>query len=146
MSTQEIIDKLDPIKEKLIETVQTTDMRLYLLCESENSFEVNKFLFEELGFRFAIATAIDRESYFEILYHFSNDASGHVVTTKAFVRDRENASVESISQFIPAAEWIEREMHDEFGIEFKNHPDMRRLILADDWPEGEFPLRKKVKK
>ncbi len=146
MGTQEIIDKLGPIKDLLTETVETTDKRLYISCESENSFAVNKFLFEELGLRFAIATAMDRESFFEVLYHFSNDATGHVVTTKAFIRGYENPSIESIGQFLPGAEWIEREMHDEFGIEFRNHPDMRRLVLADDWPEGVYPLRKKVKK
>ena len=43
---------------------------------------------------------------------------------------------------IPGAEWIEREMHDLYGINFKNHPRLERLILADDWPEGNYPLRK----
>jgi Ni,Fe-hydrogenase III component G len=69
-----------------------------------------------------------------------------VVTVKAFIRDRENPAIESIAPFLPGAEWIEREVHDELGIDFKNHPDLRRLILADDWPEGVYPLRKEVKK
>jgi Ni,Fe-hydrogenase III component G len=65
---------------------------------------------------------------------------------KAFIRDRENPSIESITPLIPAAEWIEREIHDILGIEIKNHPNMRRLILADDWPEGVYPLRKDFKR
>ena len=53
---------------------------------------------------------------------------------------------ELITPLIPGAEWIEREMHDILGITFRNHPNMRRLILSDDWPEGVYPLRKDVVK
>jgi Ni,Fe-hydrogenase III component G len=91
-------------------------------------------------------TGIDSDDYFEILYHYSNDQTGHVVTVKAFIRDREKPAIESIAPFLPAAEWIEREIHDILGIEIKNHPNLRRLILHDDWPEGVYPLRKEVKK
>jgi Ni,Fe-hydrogenase III component G len=137
---------LSEIKDKLINIEQTMDSRIFLLCEAENSFAVNKFLFEDLSLRFVIATGIDSEDCFEILYHFSNDETGCVVTVKAFIRDRENPSIESITPLIPAAEWIEREIYDILGIEIKNHPNMRRLILADDWPEGVYPLRKDFKR
>jgi NADH:ubiquinone oxidoreductase subunit C len=41
-----------------------------------------------------------------------------------------------------AAEWIEREMWELLGIRFRNHPDLRHLLLSDDWPEGKYPLRR----
>jgi NADH-quinone oxidoreductase subunit C len=146
MKQEELNNRLSEIKDKLINIERTMDSRIFLLCESENSFAVSKFLFEDLALRFVIETGIDSEDCFEILYHFSNDETGCVVTVKVFIRDRENPSIESITPFIPAAEWIEREIHDILGIEFKNHPNMRRLILADDWPEGVYPLRKDFKK
>ena len=146
MKQQELNNKLLEIKDKLIDIEQTRDNRIFLLCEAENSYAVSKFLFEEVPLRFVIATGIDSEDCFEILYHFSNDQTGCVVTVKAFIRDRENPSIESITPLIPAAEWIEREIHDILGIEIKNHPNMRRLILADDWPEGVYPLRKDFKR
>ena len=59
---------------------------------------------------------------------------------------RENPEVESIAAICPAAEWIEREMWELLGITFKNHPDMRHLLLTDDWPEGKYPLRRDYKK
>ena len=43
---------------------------------------------------------------------------------------------------VPATEWIEREIHELLGVEFRNHPDMRHLLLADDWPADNHPLRK----
>jgi len=146
MNSEELRNKLSEIKDKLTKIEEPIDNRIYLYCESENSYAVNKFLFEDMPLRFVIATGIDSDDCFEIIYHYSYDETGCVVNLKAFIRDHDNPKIESISPFLPAAQWIEREMHDLLGIEFKNHPDMRRLILADDWPEGVYPLRKEVKK
>jgi Ni,Fe-hydrogenase III component G len=146
MNQQELNTKLSEIKNTLTAIEQKSDKRIFLLCESENAYAVNKFLFKVLALRFVIATGIDSEDCFEVLYHFSNDETGCVVTVKAIIRDHEHPAIESIAPFLPGAEWIEREMHDLLGIEFKNHPDMRRLILSDDWPEGVYPLRKEAKK
>ena len=147
MNQQQLNTRLEEIKDKVIAIESAAggaDNRIYLPCEAENSYAVNKFLFEEVPLRFVIATGIDAEDCFEILYHFSYDQTGCVVTVKAFIRDRENPAIESITPFLPAAEWIEREIHDILGIDFKNHPNLRRLILADDWPDGVYPLRKKA--
>ena len=146
MNQQELKEKLSEIKDKVIAIEQTADNRIFLPCESQNSYDISKFLFEDVGCRFVIATGIDSDDCFEILYHFSYDQTGCVITVKAFIRDREKPAIESIAPFLPGAEWIEREIHDLLGIDFKNHPDLRRLILADDWPEGVYPLRKEVKK
>lgn len=145
MDRDQLIESLTKIKNELIKVEKTVDSRLYLVCESLNAHKVSNFIFKTLGCRFVTATAIDSFHYYEVLYHFSHDQTGTVLTVKALIRDRENPSIESIAQFIPGAQWIEREMHDLMGIEFRNHPDMRRLILADDWPQGVYPLRKKTK-
>ena len=142
MNREELSTRLQEIKDKVIDIVLVGNRRIYLPCESENNYDVCKFLFEDLALRFVISTGIDSDNCFEILHHFANDETGHVVTVKALIRDRQNPSIESISTFLPGAEWIEREIHDLFGIEIKNHPNMRRLILHDDWPEGVYPLRK----
>jgi Ni,Fe-hydrogenase III component G len=146
MDDKELKSKLDKIKDKVTKIEQTTDRRIFLDCEAENSYALNKYLFEDVPLRFVIATGIDSTNCFEILYHYSCDEIGWVVTLKAFIRDRQNPAIDSIAPFLPGAEWIEREIHDELGIEFKGHPNMRRLILSDDWPEGVYPLRKEVPK
>lgn len=142
MQQEELKNRLSEVKDKLIDIEQTADNRIYLLCEASNAYAVSKFLFEDLSLRFVIVTGIDSDDCFEILYHFSNDETGCVITIKAFIRDREKPEIESITPFLPGAEWIEREIHDILGIDFINHPNLRRLILADDWPEGVYPLRK----
>jgi len=142
MNQEELNNKLLEIKDKLTAIERKPDSRIWLSCEAENGYAVNKFLFEDVPLRFVIATGIDSDDCFEVLYHYAYDETGCIVTLKAFIGDRENPAIESIAPFLPGAEWIEREIHDILGIDFKNHPDMRRLILADDWPEGVYPLRK----
>ena len=145
MNQQELSNKLREIEDKLTAFEQPLDNRIYLSCEAENAYDINKFLFEDVKARFVVATGIDCDDCFEIIYHYAYDQIGSVVNLKAFIRDRENPTIESISPFLTAAEWIEREMHDVLGIEFRNHPDMRRLLLSDDWPEGVYPMRKDAK-
>ena len=146
MKLQELDDNLKALKDKVISVDKTTEQRIYLTCESENALDICTFLYKDLGCRFVIATGIDSDNYFEILYHFTYDGLGCVITVKSLVRDKEKPSVDSLANLLPAAQWIEREIHDVLGIEFKGHPDMRRLILADDCPEGVYPLRKERKK
>ena len=144
MNQEELNNKLAEVKDKLTAIERTADNRIDLSCEAENSYAVNKFLFEDVPLRFVISTGIDSDDCFEVLYHYSYDETGCMITLKVFIRDREKPAIESIAPFLPGAEWIEREIHDILGIDFKNHPDMRRLILADDWPEGVYPLRKEM--
>ena len=146
MNQEELNSRLSEIQDKLLAFEQPLDNRIYISCEAENAYALNKFLFEDIGARFVMATGIDSDDCFEILYHYSYDQTGCVITVKAFIRDRQQPQIESITPFLPAAEWIEREIHDILGIGFKNHPNLRRLILADDWPEGVYPMRKEIKK
>ena len=144
MEPNQLDNQLSPIRDKLAGIERTMETRVFLPCEAEHVYEVCRFLFEELELRFVISTGIDAEDCFEVLHHFSDDASGALITVKAFIRDREAPELDSITPLIPGAEWIEREMHDLLGIKFRNHPNLRRLILEDDWPEGVYPLRKEV--
>ena len=63
----------------------------------------------------------------------------HSIAVKVFCA-RDNPHIPSVADLWPAADWHEREAFDMFGIIFDGHPDLRRILCADDW-EG-FPLRK----
>ena len=52
-----------------------------------------------------------------------------------------NPEIDSLAPLFEAANWVEREIHELLGINFRGHPDMRRLLLSDDWPQGVYPLR-----
>jgi NADH-quinone oxidoreductase subunit C len=70
------------------------------------------------------------------LWSFDHD---HSFAVKVYTA-RDNPSVPSVRDLWPAADWHEREAFDMFGIDFPGHPDLRRILCADDW-EG-YPLRK----
>ena len=64
-----------------------------------------------------------------------------MITLKTLIKDKENPRIKSIAHIIKGAEWIEMEMWELLGIRFDGHPDLRRLLLADDFPKGVYPLR-----
>jgi NADH-quinone oxidoreductase subunit C len=77
-----------------------------------------------------------RDAPFEVVYNLFSIGANERVRLKVRTKD----GVESVTSVWPAANWLEREVFDLFGISFKNHPDLRRLLLPPDW-EG-YPLRK----
>lgn len=78
------------------------------------------------------------ENTLEIVYNLYSIPANERVRLKVFIT--EQAAVESVTSVWPAANWMEREVYDLFGVTFENHPDLRRLLLPPDW-EG-HPLRK----
>jgi NADH:ubiquinone oxidoreductase subunit C len=78
---------------------------------------------------------------FEIIYHFSFDQRGQVFSARVILKEEKQPEIDSISPIFPGAEWVEREIWEMLGINFKGHPNLKRLLLADDWPEGDYPLR-----
>ncbi len=136
----------DKIKEKLgakiIDWQETNPLRIYILLKKEDIFEAVKILFKELGLRFSIASGVDTPQGMEILYHFSYDQTGEIYSVRVLIEDKKNPSIDSITPLFPGADWIEREIWEMLGINFVGHPNLTRLLLAEDWPEGNYPLRR----
>ena len=84
--------------------------------------------------------AVDWPAHMEIVYHLKSTIHGHQFVLKAKINSRENPAIETVCHIWRTAELHEREAYDLFGIKFLNHPDLRRLLLTDDW-EG-YPMRK----
>jgi len=120
---------------------QRNEKRVYVDVPPENSLEVNRIVFDEFRGRLATATGKDTRDRIEVLYHYCFDRLNVVVTVRTWGLKPE-PEVDSVAQLFPGANFIEREMYDLLGIKFRNHPDPRRLILSDDWPEGVYPLRR----
>jgi len=133
------------IREGLNEKIQNffvkSPRRVYIDVAPEDLVESTRYLFRDLSARYAIATGMQTADGFEVLHHFAFD-SDHVVVSLRVKVGAENPEVDSITPFIKGAEFIEREMYDLLGIKFRGHPNPQRLILAEDWPDGVFPLRR----
>lgn len=116
--------------------------RVYLTIPREKLTAAARFLHLELGMRLSICTGIDTREGFEILYHFSEDKTGTIYTLKVLL-PKDDSRVESQATWFPAAQWIEREMHELLGIEFIGHPNLVPLLTSDtDWERGRYPLRR----
>ena len=83
-------------------------------------------------------TGLDTGEDIAIIYHFALE--GVALNLRALVSKQEDR-IDSITPVVPAAVLYEREVCDLLGVEFTGHPDPRRLILPEEWPEGDFPLR-----
>lgn len=115
--------------------------RTYIRIPRERVADFAKFLFVQKGCRLSIATGIDTREGIEILYHFSHDESGTYYTIKTVI-PKDDPKVQSLANFLPAANWIEREMHELLGVDFTGHPNLKPLLTADTWPADLHPLRR----
>ncbi len=118
-----------------------SDKRSFVTVNPAKIVKIAGQLVKEMQFRFIIASAMETDEGFEILYHFSFDASGQIVNIRV-VLDRKKPAIESLTVLFEAANWIEREMHEILGIDFLNHPNLEKLISQGNWAEGVYPYRK----
>lgn len=113
----------------------------YLSVPKEKIIEVADFFFNKLNCRFSTASAVDLPIGFEMIYHFCYDKNGLVISLKVLV-SKENPTISSLTTLFPAAEWIEREIHELFGIEFIGLEKSRHLLLPENTPFTYNPLRR----
>ncbi|HEY0069776.1 MAG TPA: NADH-quinone oxidoreductase subunit C, partial [Chloroflexia bacterium] len=110
----------------------------------EHYVEACRFLRDTPGLEFDFLTdltAVDypaRPKRFDVVSHLYSMSLNHMLRVKVGVADGEPCP--TITGVWKAANWEERECYDMFGVVFEGHPDLRRILLPEDW-EG-FPLRK----
>jgi NADH-quinone oxidoreductase subunit C len=129
-------DDVGPLSEARVDPFATV--------KRERILEVCRFLKGEPGLEFDFLedlTAVDwpKRNVLEIVYHLLSYRHRHVLVLKVEV-DRQNPSVDSVESVWKTANWFEREVYDLFGVLFPGHPDLRRILLPDDWVG--HPLRK----
>ena len=128
-----------------IEPAPSIDQQTTLYSHRDDVSAVARVLRDHPRLTFALLaelTAVDvwpREPRFEVVYLLVSIE--HRLRLRWKVRvPGDDAHVSTVTGVWPAANWLEREVWDLFGIVFDGHPDPRRLLMPDDW-EG-FPLRK----
>ena len=131
----------DALGERIVGFERKSDRRVYIDIVPETVLQAGRVMFSEIGARFQIATGVDTRRGIEVMYHWALDSEDCLVTIRVLT-PHDEPELESIANLCPAAEWIEREIWELLGVEFLNHPDLRHLLLADDWPAGDYPLRK----
>jgi NADH/F420H2 dehydrogenase subunit C len=116
---------------------------LALDVDSQHLVAVCRFLRDQLGFDLlSCVSGVDMLDHLETVYHLRSTTRAQLIQLKVHL-DHVKPSVESVVSVWPTANWLERETYDLFGIHFVGHPDLRRILLDDDF-EG-YPLLKSFK-
>ncbi len=116
----------------------------YFTVAKEQLLSVAEFLKSEPGGGYVFLTdetAVDypkREKRFEIIYLLYSFARNDRLRMKVLAAEGE--PIPSVTAIWPAANWLEREIYDLFGVVFEGHPDLRRILMPEDWTG--HPLRK----
>jgi NADH-quinone oxidoreductase subunit C len=117
-------------------------------CPIDRWVECATSLRDELGFDLLVdVTCIDwyKESpRFSAVYHLLSSTTHQYLRIVVAIPDDEHPSIPSVTSLWAAADWHEREAYDMFGVNFENHPNMKRILMWDSYPwhplRKEFPL------
>jgi NADH-quinone oxidoreductase subunit C len=116
-----------------------------LLVPREDAVEVARFLKNDPELQLDYASnvsGVDQYGFLEVVYHLYSVTKKHgpiVLRTRTAGRDA-NASVPSLTPVYRSAEFQEREVYDLFGVHFEGHPDLRRILMWDEFED--YPMRK----
>ncbi|MDF0645748.1 MAG: NADH-quinone oxidoreductase subunit C [Nitrospira sp.] len=146
MSLQQISNR---IQENFSEAViQAVEWRgdLAVTVSRERLHEVAQFLHDDPAMDFDYIVHVssvdwpDDELRFEVVYEFYSIRKCHRIRLKTRVAESD-CVVDSLTDIWKGADFMEREVYDMMGIRFRRHPDLRRILMPDDYTEG-YPLRK----
>lgn len=144
---------IEKVKERFRESViESHDFRgdETVVIKREGMLNIFSFLRDELNFEFLMdVTAVDylgREPRFEVVYHLYSFKNNYRLRVKVRVSESDPV-VDSLVPLWSGANWFEREVYDMFGIRFKGHPDLRRILMYDEFQghplKKDYPLRKR---
>ena len=145
MTEQEIYADLSArFPDKVLEFQEAETQNPTVLIKSQGLAEIFTYLKETESLQFDSMMnlaghdpAPERE--FEVIYHMYSNSLNHYITLKT-TANREQPKVDSVANIYRTADWHEREAYDLYGIIFQGHPDLKRILMEEDW-EG-YPLRK----
>jgi len=111
--------------------------------EGKDAFPICEYLKGNCAFEhISCISAVDKESNYEVVYHIGSYSNGFMLQLSAEV-PKDNPKIKSVSSLWYGANYHEREAYDLMGIIFEGHPNLKRILLPEDF-EG-HPLRKDFK-
>lgn len=123
--------------------IETDKQFLTVTVQNEQLVQLAAFLKDskETAFDYLFCeSAVDYEDHFMMVYHLDSTSHRHQMVIQTKIANRENPAIDSVCPVWIGAEYHEREIFDLFGIQFNNHPDLRKIFLDNDWVG--FPMRR----
>jgi NADH-quinone oxidoreductase subunit C len=140
----------DALKAKFGSTITRVDVvwsETTVYVETARVAEIIRWLHDDPSQQYdylSDVTAVEYRDYdqpIEVVWHLRSLPFRRFLRVKALLAKNAPLSVDSVYPIYRAADWMERECYDMFGIEFRGHPDLRRLLMWEQYREG-YPLRK----
>lgn len=143
MTKEELVHYISQNFSGQVEPIENDQPEPYFIVGPGDVVAFARFLHDDpkLQMNFLMnLSAVDTTERFEIVYNVCSYRLKHRLFFKTIL-DHDNPEVDSVMGVWPAANWYEREAWELFGITIRNHPNLTRFLLPDDWDEG-HPLRK----
>ncbi len=144
MSNEEILNTIKAKFGGAIESFEEFRGELSVNVKKEMLHDFMQFLHDEPSLKFdylVLVTAVDfpeREDRFDVVYELRS--IDHKTMMRVKTKTKEGEPVDSVIDIWHSANWDERETFDMYGVNFANHPDLRRILMPEDWVG--YPLRK----
>jgi NADH-quinone oxidoreductase subunit C len=141
MTNEQLIEKL----KSFVQEAEFSESKDYLnvTVPAEKIHELCKNLKDDsetlFDYLFCL-TGVDWGQELGVIYHLNSTVHGHTIVLRVKIADRENPAIDSVCDIWRTTDFHEREVYDLLGIKFNNHPDLRRLLLDENWIG--YPLRK----
>jgi len=130
-------EKLGP---KVLEISVKSPRQMFVTVAPENLIEAMRVFKDDIGlYHLSTITGRDTGDKLEALYHLAMEGMELTVRSQT---ERSHPKLPTVTPVYPGAVFYEREVHDLVGIDIEGHPDLRPLVLPEDWPQGVYPLRK----
>lgn len=148
LNNQEVFKALQEVfGASILKEEETIDNYLTVLVEANSLHDMISWLYNHDSFKVQFLTNIagvhypdkENDKKLMLVYHLHSLVNNFRVRLKAYL-PIDNPSVKSITDIFAAADWIERETYDFYGIKFNNHPNLKRILNEDSMDY--FPLRK----
>lgn len=147
MNTVEVIDRVrEKFGDNVVETKSPTDNRVYIKVAKDVLVDIARYLKEELGFDMPISaggTDYPKKNVIELFWIIWSSTDNIVLVLKTDV-DRENPEIDTLTKIWIGVQKFERETWELLGVNYIGHPNLKPLLLPEDWDEG-YPLRKDFK-
>ncbi len=144
MNIEQYMSELQEKFPDISKTVVVNKKRLMVYIPRTLLETITRYWFNDLHYRYIIVSAMDSKEGYEMIYHYSDDRSGWIMSLNVLL-PHDKPEIESMTPVVYGIEWIEREIMDILGIKFLNHPKPERFLFAENWPEDEYPYRRKYR-
>jgi NADH-quinone oxidoreductase subunit C len=143
MTKEELTEHITGNFSGTLELIENNQPESYFIVKADQLRDFSRFIHDDpqlmLNFLMNLSV-VDYSERFEIVYNVCSYRLKHRIFFKIML-DHDKPEVDSVMKIWPAANWFEREAWELFGIHVRDHPNLTRFLLPEDWDQG-HPMRK----